>query len=161
MNVKNMETQVTKQKAKKFGLYAIGTMALQGLIFGFLFFFKINPKIIFYAAGFFMWFMPFFVTYVVEKQTAFSLGLILRRNKFLVYSLYTIVGLLFLLLVSRISSYIRIQFIGEAPGDVMGVSRGIFSALFIQLSLVGFPEELYLVFYDPYAVVLTYALGRS
>jgi membrane protease YdiL (CAAX protease family) len=143
MDSQNTNDLVINQRAKKFGVYAIGVMAIQGLIFGFLFCVKLNPKMIFYTAGFFMWFMPLLMAFVIEKQNAASLGWVIRRDKVFVYSLYTILGLLLLLLVSGLSFYLRTIITGESSGEVIGTTRGIFSALFIQLSLVGFPEELY------------------
>jgi membrane protease YdiL (CAAX protease family) len=143
MTSQNTKDQVINQKEKRFGLYAIGVMALQGLIFGCLFYIKLNPTIIFYTAGFFMWFIPLFMAFAVEKQNAASLGLAIQRDKIFVYSLYTILGLLLLLFVSGLSFYLRTKITGESSGEIIGATRGIFSALFIQLSLVGFPEELY------------------
>jgi membrane protease YdiL (CAAX protease family) len=138
-----MELKNKSRSARKFGLITIAVLLLQGIIFTSMFHFRIKPQLIFYAAAAFMWLLPFFIAYVIEKRNAESLGFVLKREKYLSYSLYTILGFILITAILGIEFYIRIHFAGEAADRILSYRSNIFLALFIQLVAVGLPEELY------------------
>lgn len=138
-----MELKNKSRSARKFGLIAVAVLLLQGIIFTSMFHFRIKPQLIFYAAASFMWFLPFFIAYIIEKRNAESLGFVLKREKYLSYSLYTILGFLLITAILGIELYIRIHFVGEAADRILSYRSNIFLALFIQIAAVGLPEELY------------------
>jgi len=138
-----MKGNGTILQMRKFGLIAVAVVILQGIIFSTMFYFKINPRFIFYSAAVFMWLIPFFSAYIVEKRDLKSLGLVLQREKYLSYFLYAILGFFLTTAILGIELYIRIHFAGEPAEKILSYRSNMLIALIIQIVAVGLPEELY------------------
>ena len=76
------------------------------------------------ATAFFFWVVPFLIVYRVEKRGAGFLGLVVPKERYVRYALYTVVGLV-------------------VPAALVGLDRGLMSELIEQVVSIGLAEEVF------------------
>ena len=76
------------------------------------------------VTAFFFWIVPLLIVYLVEKRGASYLGLVVPKERYARYALYTVVGLV-------------------VPAAFVGLDRGLVSELIEQVVYIGLAEEVF------------------
>ena len=76
------------------------------------------------VTAFFFWIVPLLIVYLVEKRGASYLGLVVPKERYVRYALYTVVGLV-------------------VPAALVGVDRNLMTELIEQLFYIGLAEEVF------------------
>jgi len=76
------------------------------------------------SAVVFYWVLPLVIVVLLEKRAVRSLGLTVRRDQWLRFSLYAVAGLVF-------------------PALIVGVDRDLLLELLQQIAFIGLPEEVF------------------
>lgn len=125
-----MHTDVSPEQARGYALIALGVLLIEEIIGSALFIWDArSPYFEWYPYGAVVaavtdWGLPFLAVYLIEKRDWRSLGLVIPRNRVIVYCLYGLMGFVL-------------------PGVLVGFDRQLVTEFVEQVAYIGVAEELF------------------
>ena len=134
-------TEGTFGEARRFVMLALLVYVIDRIVVSLIFiydghvpFLQRIPAIPF--TGFvFSWILPILITYCIEKRDARYLGLAVPREKFRVYAIYALIGLILPALFVRSNGSLAVDFIEQIV--YIGVAEEIFSRGYLMTRFCG------------------------
>lgn len=107
------------EDAKKFAIIALSVFLLSEIVQASINYLTRGESYLYWvtvtsiATVIFWWFLPFLIVYKVEKKDAKSLGLTIRREKYHIYSILAIIGLILPAFIVGFDTYLITEFIEQ------------------------------------------------